>query len=205
MNKQKIYNALAILGMIIIAVIFSVMPTVQILGVNLIPVRIPPQVIDVETEAGIVQFDIPPLDLREYSVNHFQIEQWILERLNSHRENASLPHFFLNTQATATSIEHSIDMRDHRFLEVYASDGRTEQERYSRWFGSESTREKATVILYFTLEGEFDQHIVELITDHLFVDGERASTLLGPNYRYIGIGISVDKNGCGYLTITLIG
>ena len=205
MNKQKISNGLAIFGMIIIAIIFSVMPTVQILGVNLIPVRIPPQVIDVETEAGIVQFDIPSLDLREYSVNHFQIEQWFLERINSHRENASLPHFFLNTQATATSIEHSIDMRDHRFLEVYASDGRTEEERYRRWFGSESTREKATVILYFTLEGEFDQHIVKLIADHLFVDGERTSTLLDPNYRYIGIGISVDKNGCGYLTITLIG
>ena len=209
MNQNKIVKILAIIGMLVIAIIFSVMPTVQILGVDLLPSRpvvIPPQVIEVETRTGVLQFDIPPLDLRENQVDHFQIEQWFLEELNYRRDNALLPHFLLDARATVTSIEHSIDMRDSRFIGVYASDGRTQEERLEYWFADEvEPREKSSVVLGYNIKDGLDQYIVRLIVDHLFIDEENTSILLSPNYRYIGAATSVDEYGNGAVSITLIG
>ena len=209
MNQNKIVKILAIMGMIVIAIIFSVMPTVQILGVDLLPsrpVEIPPQVIEVETKTGILQFDIPTLDLRENPVDHFQIEQWFLEELNYHREEALLPHFILDARATVTSIEHSIDMRDSRFLGEYASDGRTQEERLEYWFADEvRPREKSSVVFGYNIKYELEQYIVRLIVYHLFLDEEKTSLLLSPNYRYIGAATSVDEYGNGTVSITLIG
>ena len=203
MNQNKTAKTLAILGMIIIAIIFSIMPTTQILGISLIPVRIPPQVIEVETRAGTVHFDIPPLDLREFPVDHFQVEQWFLERLNYHRANAALSPFSLDAQATVASIEHSIDMRDHQFTGAYTSDGRTVEERLGIWISDE--REKASIALGFYVHDELCQDIVSQIVDHLFFDEERSFLLLSPHFRYIGVGTSLDKDGIGSLSITLIG
>ena len=203
MSQNRTTKRLALLGMVIIAIFFSVMPTVNILGIDLIPVRIPPQVIEVETETGIIQFDIPTLDLRQHPVNHFDVEQWFLGRLNSHRASASLPLFQLDALATVASIEHSIYMRDHPTIDAFSFDSRTESERICSWIDND--RKKSVVVLAYTVLEELCFAIVEQIVDHLFVDAERASFLQNPDYHYIGIGTSIDKDGVGTLSITLIG
>ena len=149
------------------------------------------------------QFHIPALDLRGLPLDHFQVEQWFLERINYHREAYGIHPYELYLPATITSIEHSLDMRDNEFGEAAASDGRTHQERHDRWMGDDRTMVTSAHTSTHEVQGLITQESVNEIVDRIFERERSRSFLLNPTYYYIGIGFSVQTNGTGRLSITM--
>ena len=149
------------------------------------------------------QFNIPALDLRGFPLDHFQAEEWFLERINYHREAYGLHPYQLYLPATITSIEHSLDMRDNEFAQAAASDGRTHQERHDRWMGDDRTKVTSAHTSTHEVAGELTQAGVNEIVDRIFERERSRAFLLNPTYYYIGIGFSVQVNGTGRLSITM--
>ena len=150
------------------------------------------------------EFYIPPLDLRGYELDHFEVEQWFLERINYHREAYGLHPYELYLPATITSIEHSLDMRNNEFGGIEASDGRTHQQRHDRWFGVYRTKVTSAHASNHELEpGPLTREGVNEIVDRIVVRERTRDFLMNPTYYYIGIGFSVQADGRGRLSITM--
>ena len=149
------------------------------------------------------QFNIPTLDLRGYPLDHFEVEQWFLERINYHREAYGLHPYELYLPATITSIEHTLDMRNNEFAGAAASDGRTHQERHDRWMGDDRTKVTSAHASTHEVDGELTQEGVNEIVDRVFERERSRDFLLNPTYYYIGIGFSVQADGTGRLSITM--
>lgn len=148
-------------------------------------------------------FYIPILDLREYQMDHFEVEQWFLERVNYHRDNYGVHPYTLYGPAVVTSIEHSLDMRTHRFSGNDASDGRTHRERHDVRFGHGRTLVTSTFSSSQQVEGKVTRDFVHYFVDRLFEDEARHEFLMNPTYYYIGFGFSVDARGLGFLCVTM--
>ena len=164
----------------------------------------PEAIIEVTTEEGTTLFHIPPLDLRGYAMDHFEVEQWFLERINYHREAYGIHPYNLYTPARVTSIEHSLDMRDNNFGRNVGSDGRTHQERHHTWLGYNRTRvTSAHSSSHDVARGPLTQEGVNEIADRILYRETSRSFLLNPTYYEIGIGFSIQENGRGRLSITM--
>ena len=149
-------------------------------------------------------FFIPPLDLRGYDMNHFDVEQWFLERINYHREAFGLHPYSLYPAAVVTSIEHSLDMRDNNMGGNAASDGRSHQERHNRWFGYTRTMvTSAHSSSHNVRSGPLTQEGVNEIVERILSNEVTHSFLMNPTYYYIGFGFSIQANGRGRLSITM--
>ena len=150
------------------------------------------------------EFVIPPLDLRGYALEHQEMEQWFLQRLNYHRVNYGIHPYEIYRPAAVTSIEHSLDMRDNDFSRNVASDGRTHQERHHRWLGYHRTKvTSAHSSSHNVAAGPLTQEGVNAIVDRI-INGENSRAfLLDPTYYYIGVGFSIAANGRGRLSITM--
>ena len=145
---------------------------------------------------------IPTLDLRGFPLDHFEVEQWILERLNLHREEYGLHPYELNLAGTLTSIEHSLDMREHRFTRNAASDGRGHQERHDKWFGVDRDVVTSSLVASHSFQGPITRESIYDFVDSLFEREDRHYFIQNPTYYSIGIGFSVDEGGTGRLSLT---
>lgn len=150
------------------------------------------------------QFHVPELDLRGYRLNHHETEQWFLDRINYHREAYGIHPYSLYMPATITSIEHSLDMRDNEFGSAAASDGRTHQERHDRWFGDDRTVVTSAHTSTHEVEGRITRRKVNNMVDRIFNRERTREFLLNPTYYYIGVGFSVQPDGKGRLSITMV-
>lgn len=151
-----------------------------------------------------VPFFIPPLDLRGYELNQYEMQEWFLERINYHRAAEGIHGYVFYTPAIVTSIEHSLDMRDNEFSSNTASDGRGHQVRHHRWMGYTRTRVTSAHSSSHTVsDGPLTQGCVNAIVDRVFTREESADFLLNPTYYYIGVGFSIQANGRGRLSITM--
>jgi len=151
-------------------------------------------------------FVIPPLDLRGYDMDHYEVEQWFLERINYHRENYGIHPYEIYVPARITSIEHSIDMRDNNFQGNPASDGRTHQERHHRWFGFYRTKVTSSHASSHNVGNNplgLCQDVVNIIVDRIMGRESTFSFLMNPTYYYLGVGFSIDEGGMGRLNITM--
>ena len=148
-------------------------------------------------------FYIPPLDLRGYQMDHFEVEQWFLERINYHRDNYGVHPYSTYAPATVTSIEHSLDMRTHRFSGNEAYDGRSHRERHDVRFGYGRTLVTSTFSSTHRVEGELTRDIVIDFVDLMLEDDARHHFLMDPTYHYIGFGFSIDEEGLGFLCVTM--
>ena len=149
-------------------------------------------------------FYVPPLDLRGYEMNHFEVEQWFLVRINYHRENYGLHPYNLYPAAVVTSIEHSLDMRDNNIGTQASSDGRTHQERHHRWFGYARTKVTSSHVSSHTVsDGPLTHEGVVEIVDRILQNERTFSFIMNPTYYYIGIGFSIQANARGRLNITM--
>jgi len=161
--------------------------------------NVPENIIMVTTE-----FYIPQLDLRGYEMNHYQVQEWFLERINYHRASEGIHGYVFYTPAIVTSIEHSLDMRDNNFSRNVASDGRTHQERHHRWMGYARTRVTSAHSSSHTVsDGPLTQDCVIEIVDRVFDREESRDFLMNPTYYYIGIGFSIQANARGRLSVTM--
>ena len=150
-------------------------------------------------------FVIPPLDLRGYELDHFEMEQWFLQRINYHRENYGLHPYEIYVPARITSIEHSLDMRDNAFSNTASSDGRTHQQRHHRWFGYRRTKvTSAASSTHNVPAGPLDQSVVNVIVDRICGWENTGHFLRNPTYYYLGIGFSIDEDGQGRLNLTMV-
>ena len=145
---------------------------------------------------------IPPLDLRGFPLDHFEVEQWFLERLNIHREAYGIHPYELNLAATLTSIEHSLDMREHSFIRNASSDGRPHQERHDKWLGVDRDVVTSTLVASHSFTGPVTREAIHEFVDSLFEREDRRSFILNPTYYYIGVGLSVNEEGTGRVTFT---
>jgi len=151
-----------------------------------------------------VPFYIPPLDLRGYELNHFEIQEWFLEHINQHRAAEGIHGYEFYTPAIVTSIEHSLDMRDNNFGRNAASDGRTHQQRHHRWLGYARTRvTSAHSSSHAVSEGSLTPDCVAEIVDRIMNVEQSRVFLLNPTYYYIGIGFSIQENAMGRLSVTM--
>lgn len=182
-----------IMGLILIPII--VFSAIKVYGINSDKVN----TIEITT-----QFYIPRLDLRGYNLNHFEVENWFLKRINYHRKNYGLHPYLLYAPARITSIEHSLDMRDNNFGSNYSSDGRTHQQRHDRWFGVLRTRVTSSHISSHRVYEELTQEVVNYIVDRIVSRERTFSFLMNPTYDYIGIGFSIQENGLGRLNIIMV-
>lgn len=149
-------------------------------------------------------FDIPPLDLRGYELEHYTMQSWFLERINYYRVEYGLHPYELYTPAVVTSIEHSIDMRDNNFSRNAASDGRTHQQRHDRWIGHLRTKVTSAHSSSHTVsDGPLTRDCANEVVDRVFGVEASRNFLLNPTYYYIGIGFSIQENGMGRLSITM--
>ncbi|MCL2446820.1 MAG: hypothetical protein FWD06_08665 [Oscillospiraceae bacterium] len=148
-------------------------------------------------------FVIPPLDLRGYELDYYEMEQWFLQRINYHRVNYGIHPYEIYVPARITSIEHSLDMRDNNFSGNPASDSRTHQERHHRWFGFNRTKVTSAHSSSHNVRGPIDQNAVNVIVDRIYGRENTRNFLMNPTYYYIGIGFSIDENGRGRLSITM--
>jgi len=150
-----------------------------------------------------VQFQIPVLDLRGYTLCHFEVESWFLNQINYHREQYGVYPYLLYAPAVVTAIEHSLDMRDNNFGGNISSDGRTHQQRHDRWMGAERTRVTSSFFSSYWIEGVLtEQAVIEIVEE--FLSRERTRYfVMNPSYRYIGIGFSIQENGRGRLNIVM--
>ena len=159
--------------------------------------------IDLSVDGEAQRFFVPELDLRGYPLNHFEVEQWFLTRINYHRENYGLHPYEPYLPATVTSIEHSLDMRDNDFSANESSDGRRHQVRHDRWMGVERTRVTSTLVASRRFpEGPITQADVAAFADYLFERESRHSFIMNPIYYYLGVGFSVAADGRGRLCLT---
>jgi len=153
-----------------------------------------------------VPFYIPPLDLRGYELNHFEIQEWFLEHINYHRAAEGIHGYEFHTPAIVTSIEHSLDMRDNNFGRNAASDGRTHQQRHHRWIGYTRTRvTSAHSSSHEVSEGPLTSDCVAEIVDRIMNVERSRDFLLNPTYYYIGIAFSIQENAMGRLSVTMAG
>jgi hypothetical protein len=151
----------------------------------------------------LVPFYIPPLDLRGYDLNHFEMVQWFLERLNYHRELYGIHPYALYAPAVVISVEHSLDQRNNNFSGNNASDGRTHQERHDRWMGLRRTKVTSASTSTHMIEGPFTEQRAHEIIETILGRERTHSFLMDPTYYYIGIGFSIQANGTGRLSITM--
>jgi len=159
---------------------------------------------DINTINITIPFHIPPLDLRGYEMNHFEVEQWFLNRINYHRVQYGLHAYMLYTPAIVISIEHSLDMRDNCFVAHSASDGRSHQQRHDRWMGVLRTRVTSSHVSSHMIDyGIFTQEYAMAIVDELLLNVWIHYFIMNPSYRYIGIGFSIQESGRGKLSITM--
>lgn len=150
-----------------------------------------------------VQYYIPPLDLRGYTLNHFEAAQWFFERINYHREQYGLHPYAFYTPAVVTSIEHSLDMRDNNFSRNTASDGRTHQQRHDRWMGYNRTKVTSSYNSTHMVEGALTPEQAHEMIDRILAQEIVHYFIMNPTYYYIGIGFSVQTNNTGRLSLTL--
>ena len=149
-------------------------------------------------------FYIPPLDLRGYDMNPFDVQEWFIERINYHRALEGIHGYVFYTPAIVTSIEHSLDMRNNNFGRNAASDGRTHQERHHRWMGYARTRvTSAHSSSHWVSDGPLTRECVTEIVDRVMNVEQSRDFLLNPTYYYIGIGFSIQDNGRGRLSVTM--
>ena len=150
------------------------------------------------------QFYIPALDMRGYDLDHFEVQSWLLSRINYHRANYGIHGYELYIPAVVTSIEHSLDMRDNNFSRNTASDGRTHQQRHDRWMGVLRTRvTSAHSSGHDVAEGPFTMQGAYAVIDDIMLNETTFSFLMNPIYYYIGLGFSIQENGRGRLSITM--
>ena len=162
-----------------------------------------PNRIQVNVEDVVLEFDIPELDLRGYPMDHYEMEQWFLDRLNYHRNNYGLHPYEIYHPTRAISIIHTLDMRENEFTGNESSDGLTHQERHEIWMGANRTRITSTLTAtYHVPDGPLTQEVANGVVDHLFEREDRHSFIMNPTYYYIGIGFSIDENGTGRLCLT---
>ena len=150
-------------------------------------------------------FQVPPLDLRGYDLDHFEMEQWFLERINYHRENYGIHPYVLYTPAIVTSIEHSVDMRDNDMSSLQSSTGVGHQARHNVRMGWRVTERvtSAHFSSHDVEDGPVTKEKVYEIVDRVFTNEGNREFLLNPTYYYIGIGFSIQENGRGRLSITM--
>jgi len=149
-------------------------------------------------------FYIPPLDLRGYAMDHYQVQDWFFERINFHRQEYGLHPYELYTPAVVTSLEHSLDMRDNNFGRNTASDGRTHQQRHDRWIGYGRTKVTSAHSSSHTIsDGPLTRACVNEVVDRVFNAEASRDFLLNPTYYFIGIGFSIQENARGRLSITM--
>ena len=153
-----------------------------------------------------LQFYVPEnFDLRGYDFDHFEVEEWFLERINYYREGYGVHPYEICIPAAITSIEHSLDMRDNEFGSLESSDGRSHQQRHDRWMGVNRTEVTSAHFSGHDVEdGPLTKEKVEEIVDRMFTNEENRLFLLNPTYYYIGIGFSIQENGLGRLSITMV-
>jgi len=187
----------------IISIALTVILTPIITNIYAEITRIPPVTILAERDGYEYYFEIPQLDLRGYEIDHFQIEQWFLERINYHREEYGIHPYELYTPAVVTSIEHSLDMRDNNFGRNAASDGRTHQQRHDRWLGVDRTKVTSAHSSTHTVEGYLTQQRVMEIVDNVINTEASRNFIMNPTYYYIGIGFSIQHDDRGRLSITM--
>lgn len=148
-------------------------------------------------------FDIPELDLRGYPMDHFEVEQWFLTRLNYHRDNYGLHPYEIYNPARVISIRHSLDMREHSFSRITSSDGMHHQDRHALWMGDDRIKVTSALTAGHALpDGPVTQEIVNDYTDRLFEREDKHSFIMNPTYYFIGIGFSVEEDGMGRLSLT---
>jgi len=149
-------------------------------------------------------FYIPPLDLRGYELNHFEVQEWFLEHINYHRSAEGIHGYVFYTPAIVTSIEHSLDMRNNNFGRNVASDGRTHQERHHRWMGYARTKVTSAHSSSHTVsDGPLTRDCVAEIVNRIMNTEASRDFLLNPTYYYIGIGFSIQENARGRLSVTM--
>ena len=159
---------------------------------------------DRKTIEVTTQFHIPPLDLRGYDMDHFEVEVWFLDRINFYREIHGLHPYTIHAAAAVTSIEHSLENRDTNSSGNTAADGRTHQERHHRWFGYTRTLvTSAHTSSYTVADGPLTQEGVIEIVDRMIETERTRYFILDPSYYYIGIGFSIQENARGRLCITM--
>lgn len=191
--------ALLTAGVTVLLMLFVFTPNREVGEANVAAQNVPNNIVLVTTE-----FYVPPLDLRGYDLDHYQMQGWFLERINYHRASEGIHAYEFYTPAIVTSIEHSLDMRDNNFSRNAASDGRTHQERHNRWIGYARTRVTSAHSSSHTVsDGQLTQDCVIEIVDRVFSREESRDFLMNPTYYYIGIGFSIQANGRGRLSITM--
>ena len=146
---------------------------------------------------------IPPLDLRGYDLDHFEVTQWFLDRINYHRVNFGVDPYVFYEPAVLTSLEHTLDMRNNNFVANRASDGRTHQQRHDRWFGVDRTKVTSASVRSRQVNGPMTREQANVIVDGIVSDDTAEAFILNPTYRYLGIGFSVNTQGRGKLSITM--
>lgn len=161
------------------------------------------QVTETNTIEITVPFHIPPLDLREYDFNFFEIEQWFLDKINTERELYGVHPYAIYAPATVIAIEHSLDMRNNNFGRNAASDGRTHQQRHDRWMGVSRTKVTSSHSSSHWIEGELTPQRVHEIVDSILSNELTHYFIMNPTYYYIGIGFSIQSNGRGRLNLTM--
>jgi len=153
----------------------------------------------------MTQFQIPQLDLRGYgyTINHFVMQDWFLDRLNYHRENYGIHPYVFYIPAIVTSIEHSLDMRDNQFSTLAAHDGRTHQQRHDRRMGVARTKVTSAHVSTHQVVGPLTEARAHEIIDTILSWESSHSFLMNPTYYYIGFGFSIQACGTGRLSITM--
>ncbi|MCL2373542.1 MAG: CAP domain-containing protein [Defluviitaleaceae bacterium] len=150
-----------------------------------------------------VQFYIPQLDARDYELDFFEMEGWLLERINQRREQYGIHPYDTYNALRVTAIEHSLDMRDNNFSRNAASDGRTHQERHDRWLGVLRTKVTSSHSSSHWVEGPLTRARAHEIIDSILNNETTHEFIMNPTYHYLGIGFSIQQNGRGRLNITM--
>ena len=195
-----------------VAICFAITTVVLVLHILAPPgdrIREEEPTVDVVQMGNVIEvttpFYIPPLDLRGYDLDHFEMEQWFLARINYHRENYGLHPYVLYTPAVVTSIEHSVDMRDNDMASLESSTGLGHQARHNIRMGWRVTGRvtSAHFSSHDVEDGPLTKEKVDAIVDRVFTNEGNRGFLLNPTYYYIGIGFSIQENGRGRLSITM--
>jgi len=196
--------AAVVAAVLVVALIFGVLPLFGSDVVENIQNRPRSQAPDSSIEVT-THFFIPPLDLRGYDLDHYEVEEWFLRRINYHRVNYGIHPYTIYAPASVTSIEHSLDMRENNFSGNNASDGRTHQQRHDRWLGQARTRVTSASTRSRRIDGPLTREQVNEIVDSIVAAETAEAFILNPTYYYIGIGFSIQRNGRGRLSITMVG
>ena len=133
-----------------------------------------------------------------------QAEQYLVNRLNQHREDAGVKALTLSTKVSAVSRAHSCDMYQHQRLDHNSSDGSTFTQRLqAAGISGYAWGENIGTASGYGLLGGIAANDDDMMAEPL-QPGNHRWNIMNPAYTQVGIGI-IYINGQEWMTEDFIG